>query len=103
MVNERRADDCVSAARLINDKARRMPNEPQRQQLNCMNDVELLEREFNDRIEFMQLERNEPESSGTTFREIRASPALLDAWQRWAQSGLAARLRGLLPRGRHRA
>ena len=75
-----------------------MPNEYQGQQLNCMNDGELLEREFNDRTEFMQLERNEPVSSGTTFREIRTSPALLAAWQRWMQSGLAARVRGLLPR-----
>jgi hypothetical protein len=79
-----------------------MPNESHRKQLNCMNDLELLEREFNDRTEFMQLERNEPVSTGTTFREIRASPALLDAWQRWTQSGLAARLRGLLPRRRQR-
>ena len=78
-----------------------MPNESQRRQLNCMNDGELLERESNDRTEFMQLERNEPVSAGTTFREIRASPALLDAWQRWTQSALAAHLRGLLPRRLH--
>ena len=73
------------------------PNEPHRQ-LEGLSDFELLERESNDRSEFMQLERDEPQSSGTTFREIRASHALLNAWQRWTQSGMAARLRGLLPR-----
>ena len=74
-----------------------MPHEPHRQ-LDGLSDCELLERESNDRSEFMQLERDEPHSSGTTFREIRASHALLNAWQRWTQSGMAARLRGLLPR-----
>ncbi len=77
-----------------------MPNEPQRQ-LQFLSDFELLERESNDRSEFMQLERNEPPTTGTTYREIRASHALLNAWQRWTQSGMAARLRSLLPRRPH--
>lgn len=69
--------------------------------LKALSDSELLERERADRCEFMQLERDEPPSEGTTYRAIRVSRALLAAWQRWTESAWAARTRGLIHAARH--
>ena len=60
-----------------------------------LNDWDLLERESQDRVEFLRLERMEPQSSSTSYRLIRGSRTLSDAWVRWTQSSVAARLRGL--------
>jgi hypothetical protein len=64
-----------------------------------LDDGELLDRELRDRAEYLRLERIEPRSSGTTYRLIRRSRGLLQAWVRWTQSSLAARVRGLHRRG----
>jgi hypothetical protein len=65
---------------------------------DVLDDDGVLRHESRDRAEFFRLERMEPQSPGTTFREIRGSRALLDAWARWTHSSVAARQRGLSPR-----
>ena len=68
--------------------------------LDKLSDGELLDRESADRCEYLRLDRVEPRAMGTTFRVIRTSRTHLDVWQRWTESGFAARRRGLTPRRR---
>ena len=67
-------------------------------ELEGLSDRELRDRESTDRVEYFRLGRLEPPSNGTTYRSIRASRALLEAWRRWSQSSVAVRLRGLVRR-----
>lgn len=64
----------------------------------ALSDKDLLDREADQRDEFLRLERCEPRE--TTYESLIGSRALMHAWDRWMRTSLTARLRGLLPRGR---
>ena len=68
---------------------------------DSLTDRDLLDREADQRDEFFRLEEFEPQRRDTTYRFLRGSRALLHAWDRWTRTGVAARLRGLLPRARN--
>lgn len=63
-----------------------------------LNDRELLAQEQEDREDFRRREAAEPQRRGTTYGVMRGSPALLASWERWWQTNLAARMRGILSR-----
>lgn len=63
-----------------------------------LDDAELLARESLDLEEYHRLEREEPQHRDTTYGVIRGSRALIDAWERWWHTNLAARMRGILTR-----
>ena len=65
-----------------------------------LDDEELLDRESDEREDFMRIEGTEPQSPGTTYRVLSGSRALIDAWEKWMRTSVSARLRGLLPRAR---
>ena len=64
-----------------------------------LGDDDLLTRESSERREYMRLERREPHLRDTTYRALKASRALIHAWERWSKTNILARLRGLKPRG----
>ena len=68
-----------------------------------LSDGDLLERESHDRAEFLRLDRVDPLPPDRKYRLFRTPRALLDAWVRWTQSNVAARLRGLKFRAGHDA
>ena len=63
-------------------------------------DDALLHREESERREYMRLEDKEPHLRDTNYQELKASPPLLHAWDRWWKTKILARARGLLPRRR---
>ena len=63
-----------------------------------LDDKELLAQEQEHREDFRRQEAAEPQQRGTTYGVVRGSPALLAAWERWWQTNLAARMRGILSR-----
>ena len=63
-----------------------------------LNDAQLLEREWLLRDEFERLRGQESRSRGTTYGPIRHSSALVSAFERWWETNLAARMRGILKR-----
>jgi hypothetical protein len=65
---------------------------------NHLDDTQLLAVEVRQRDEFKRLEEREPQFRDTTYGVVRGSPALLESWQRWWNTNLAARGRGLLNR-----
>ena len=66
---------------------------------DSLSDSELLDRESDQHDEFLRLERQEPQRD-TPYRVMNGSRELIHAWERWIQTSLTARLRGLRPRGR---
>lgn len=63
-----------------------------------LDDSELLAREALQRDEFKRLEERE-QFRDTTYGIPRGSAALVESWDRWLRTNVAARLRGLLTRG----
>ena len=64
---------------------------------DVLNDEELLDREADQRGEFFRLGQFEPQLRDTTYYVVDASRSLLHAWDRWMETNVAVRLRGLLP------
>jgi hypothetical protein len=67
---------------------------------NSLSDAELLDREAQQRDEFLRLEEFEPQLRDTTYRMVVGSRPLIHAWDRWTRTSVAVRLRGLLPLAR---
>ena len=63
-----------------------------------LTDDALQQREESERREYLRLEQKEPHLRDTTYRELTGSKQLLHAWERWKQTSVALRLRGLLSR-----
>ena len=63
-----------------------------------LTDDALLQREESERREYVRLEEREPHLRDTNYRELTGSKPLLHAWERWSQTNLAVRIRGLLSR-----
>lgn len=63
-----------------------------------LDDRQLLERELEQRDALRQLEREDPRTRDTTYGAVRGSPELVESWERWWKTNLAARVRGLLTR-----
>lgn len=63
-----------------------------------LTDDALQQREESERREYIRLEQKQPHLRDTTYRELRGSKQLLHAWERWRQTSIALRLRGLLSR-----
>lgn len=63
-----------------------------------LDDAELIDREERDKRELIRLEGAEPGRRESTPQLSKASAALLQAWERWKASNIAARLRGLRPK-----
>lgn len=63
-----------------------------------LNDTQLLELEAEQRNAFRELERDDPRTRDTTYGSLRGSPALVESWERWWKTNLAARVRGILTR-----
>ena len=63
-----------------------------------LDDAQLLERERSDRAEFRRLQAEQPRFRDTTFGVVRGSALLVSAWERWWDTNLAARMRGILGR-----
>lgn len=64
-----------------------------------LSDGQLLDRERDDHDDFRREQAEQPRFGDTTFGLIRGSPRLIAAWERWWETNLAARMRGLLARG----
>jgi hypothetical protein len=77
------------------------PNEPGRSN-ESLSDNELLDREADQRDEFMRREEDEPHLRDTTYRIMQGSRGLLRAWEQWLRTNVAVRLRGLISRERPR-
>lgn len=60
-----------------------------------LNDEDLLDREESERREYMRLERCNPQLRNTSYRAATGSKALVHAWERWWQTMVLARARGL--------
>lgn len=65
---------------------------------DLLGDDDLLDREEREHREFMRLERLEPNLRDTNYLVLHGPRALTHAWERWNQTGIAARLRGLAPK-----
>lgn len=63
-----------------------------------LDDADLLSREKHQRADFRRLEQEEPHFRDTTYGLVRGSPALIESWERWWKTNLAARMRGLMTR-----
>ena len=63
-----------------------------------LTDDALQQREESERREYFRLEEKEPHLRDTTYRALTGSTQLLHAWERWKQTSIALRLRGLLSR-----
>ena len=63
-----------------------------------LSDDALLQREESERREYVRLGDREPHLRDTNYRSLKASKALMHAWERWSRTNLAIRLRGLLSR-----
>ena len=63
-----------------------------------LDDTQLIAREAHDRDTYQQLEREQPQFRDTTYGLVRGSRELVDAWERWRITNLAARVRGLVSR-----
>jgi hypothetical protein len=68
---------------------------------DSLSDAELLNREAEQRDEFLRLEESEPQLRDTTYRMVVGSRPLIHAWDRWTRTSIAVRLRGLLPLARN--
>jgi hypothetical protein len=63
-----------------------------------LDDAELLAQEQDERSYFLRLEQQEPHFRDTTYGIVRGSPALIESWERWWKTNLAARMRGIMGR-----
>ena len=63
-----------------------------------LSDDALLQREASERREYVRLGDREPHLRDTNYRSLKASKALMHAWERWSRTNIAIRLRGLLSR-----
>jgi hypothetical protein len=63
-----------------------------------LSDDALTDRESSERREYMRLKHREPQLDDTTYRELTASKGLMHAWERWRQTSILMRIRGLLMR-----
>lgn len=63
-----------------------------------LSDAQLLARESMQHREYSRLEARDPRFRDTTYGVVRGSKALIDAWERWWKTNLAARARGILKR-----
>ena len=63
-----------------------------------LTDDALQQREESERREYIRLEQKEPHLRDTTYRELTGSRQLLHAWERWKETSIALKLRGLLSR-----
>lgn len=75
-----------------------MYNDDDDQGSDQLDDTELLAREQDERADFRRLEQEEPQLRDTTFGVVRGSPALIESWERWWRTNLAARMRGIMTR-----
>ncbi|MGH7638107.1 MAG: hypothetical protein ACREOK_10695 [Gemmatimonadaceae bacterium] len=64
-----------------------------------LDDTQLLAREQDERDDYRRRRQEEPRFHTTTFGVVRGSPALIESWERWWKTNLAARMRGILTRG----
>jgi hypothetical protein len=60
-----------------------------------MDDSDLLHRESSERREYNRLLNREPHLGDTNYRTLLGSELLMRAWQRWSETRIAAKLRGL--------
>lgn len=79
----------------------RGPSDPSRSNESLSYD-ELLDREADQRNEFMRREEDEPQLRETTYRALRGSLGLLKAWDQWLRTNVAVQLRGLVSREHRR-
>lgn len=63
-----------------------------------LTDHALTDREASERREYIRLKDREPKLGETTYRALTASKALMHAWERWRQTSILMRVRGLLRR-----
>lgn len=63
-----------------------------------LSDAQLLERERAQREAFREVERDDPRTRDKIYGDVRGSPALVESWERWWKTNLAARMRGILTR-----
>ena len=63
-----------------------------------LDDTQLLAREQDERDDFRKRQQEEPRFETTTYGVVRGSPALIASWERWWNTNLAARMRGILTR-----
>ena len=63
-----------------------------------LTDHALTDREASERREYIRLKDREPKLGETTYRALTASKALMHAWERWRQTSILMRIRGLLGR-----
>jgi hypothetical protein len=63
-----------------------------------LDDTQLLAREQDERADFRRLEQEEPHFRDTTYGVVHGSPALIESWERWWRTNLAARMRGIMTR-----
>lgn len=69
---------------------------------DALSDADLLDREADHRDDFLRREQAEPQLRTSSWRSLHGSQALIRAWERWRATSVAARLRGLIARGRRR-
>ena len=65
---------------------------------DILDDAQLLAKESMQRHEFLELEQTEPRFRDTTYGLLRGSGQLVESWERWWNTNVAARMRGLLTR-----
>ena len=63
-----------------------------------LDDTALLQRELDQRNSFERIEAAEPRFRDTTYGMVPGAPALVESWERWWKTNLAARVRGILNR-----
>lgn len=80
------------------DEARTMPTHTDYNANTNLSDDQLVQREASERREYQRLGDKEPHLRETNYRTLRASSALMHAWERWSKTATAMRLRGLLSR-----
>jgi hypothetical protein len=65
---------------------------------DILDDAQLLAKESMQRHEFLELEHTEPPFRDTTYGFLRGSRQLVESWDRWWSTNVAAQMRGLLTR-----
>lgn len=63
-----------------------------------LDDAQLLQMEQLHRDYYAQLQRQEPQLRDTTYGLLNGSKALVTSWERWWNTNLAARMRGIIGR-----
>jgi hypothetical protein len=64
-----------------------------------LDDAQLMTRELRQHDEFERIGRADPRFRDTTYGRVHGSVKLVEAWNRWWKTNVAARARGLVSRG----